>query len=75
MGIISSKKGPTISAKDKAILELKVQRDKLKQYEKKVEQRLKEFGPFQHTPFLRYLSTYEALIFSFSHYFVDSAGY
>jgi charged multivesicular body protein 6 len=34
MGQFSSK--PKISAKDKAILELKVQRDKLKQYEKKL---------------------------------------
>ena len=34
MGIIQSQ--PKVSSKDKAILELKVQRDKLKQYEKKV---------------------------------------
>lgn len=38
MGISNSKskKGPLVSSKDKAILELKVQRDKLKQYEKKI---------------------------------------
>lgn len=36
MGLVQSKKAPTVSSKDKAILELKVQRDKLKQYEKKV---------------------------------------
>ena len=35
MGIRHSKQ-PTVSSKDKAILDLKVQRDKLKQYERKV---------------------------------------
>jgi charged multivesicular body protein 6 len=37
MGNLISKK-PVISSKDKSILELKVQRDKLKQYEKKLQQ-------------------------------------
>ncbi|KAI8923864.1 Snf7-domain-containing protein [Entophlyctis helioformis] len=37
MGNLVSKRGPTVSTKDKAVLELKVQRDKLKQYEKKLQ--------------------------------------
>jgi charged multivesicular body protein 6 len=42
MGIGPSQ--PKVSSKDKAILELKVQRDKLKQYEKKVVETLSSFN-------------------------------